>query len=163
MVSLTEEPQRRERPHAEELTAALTLAREQLEMDVAFLGEVEDGREVVRTSSGDADSFGLAQGTSVDLSATYCQHVLEGRLDGAVPDATREPLTAGLGITARARIGSYIGVPYGRATPAYTCSVASRTSRDRRSARPTCASCAGSERPCSPLSRARADAARPRG
>jgi GAF domain-containing protein len=111
VVSHTEEPQRRERPHAEELTAALTLAREQLEMDVAFLGEVEDGREVVRTSSGDADSFGLAQGTSVDLSATYCQHVLEGRLDGAVPDATREPLTAGLEITARASIGSYIGVP----------------------------------------------------
>ena len=111
MVSLTEEPQRRERPHAEELTAALTLAREQLEMDVAFLGEVEGGREVVRTSSGDADSFGLAQGTSVDLSATYCQHVLEGRLDGAVPDATREPLTAGLEITARASIGAYIGVP----------------------------------------------------
>ena len=111
MVSHAEDPQRRVGPHGDELTAALALARDQLEMDVAFLGELADGREVIRAAAGDADSFGLVEGTSVEMSATYCQHVLEGRLDGAVPDAAREPLTAGLEITRRAGIGSYVGVP----------------------------------------------------
>lgn len=80
-------------------------------MDIAFLGEVVGDREVVLAAAGDTDSFGLAKGTSVEMSATYCQHVLEGRLDGAIPDAAREPLTSGLEITRRAGIGSYIGVP----------------------------------------------------
>lgn len=90
---------------------ALALARRQLDMDLAFLGEVVEGREVVVQADGDGASFGLAEGASVELTETYCRHVLEGRSSGAVPDACADPSVGSLPITRSARIGSYVGVP----------------------------------------------------
>jgi GAF domain-containing protein len=95
----------------EVVSAALALAREQLDMDVAFLGEVVADREVVRSVSGGVDSFGFVPGASIELASTYCQQVLDGRLDGVVADSATEPLVCDLEITRRARIGAYIGVP----------------------------------------------------
>ena len=42
-------------------------------MDVAMLGEIQDGREVVRFMAGEAESFGLAVGASVPVEETFCQ------------------------------------------------------------------------------------------
>lgn len=110
-MSSVEEHEGRGTSDGGELLAALALAREQLEMELAFLGEVTDGREVVRSAAGDGESFGLAVGMSIELSSTYCQRVLEGQIDGVVGDAAHEAATRDLDITRHARIGSYIGVP----------------------------------------------------
>lgn len=93
------------------MEAALALAREQLDMDVAFLGEIADGRETVRALVGDSGSFGLREGTSVELSATVCSQVLSGRIDGLVPNAAADTRVCSLRTVSDARIGAYVGVP----------------------------------------------------
>jgi GAF domain-containing protein len=93
------------------MTAALELAHSETEMDVAVLGEVCDGREVVRFAAGDFRSFGLAPGASMPIEDTYCQRLLAGRLSNCVPDARADEQLRDLEITRAAQIGAYLGVP----------------------------------------------------
>jgi len=86
------------------------LAQAETEMDVAVLGQVRDGREVVRFVAGDG-SFGLAPGASMPIEDTYCHRLLTGRLSYLVPDAQADAQLRDLQITRAARIGAYIGVP----------------------------------------------------
>ena len=92
------------------ITAALELAQAETEMDVAVLGEIYDGREVVRFVAGDG-SFGLAPGASLPIEDTYCHRLLTGRLSNVVPDAHADDQLRDLQITGAARVGAYIGVP----------------------------------------------------
>jgi GAF domain-containing protein len=80
-------------------------------MDVAVLGEVRDGHEVVRFLSGDGMSFGLEPGVSLPLEVTYCERLLDGRLSGIVRDARSDELVRDLELTRVASVGAYIGVP----------------------------------------------------
>lgn len=59
----------------EVVVSTLELARAEMSMDVAVLGEIYDGREVVRLVAGEAESFGLAVGASAPVeerSASVC-------------------------------------------------------------------------------------------
>jgi GAF domain-containing protein len=96
---------------ADPITAALKLAHAETEMDVAVLGEVCDGREVVRFAAGDLRSFGLVPGASVPIEDTYCHRLLTGRLSNFVPDAHADEQLRDLEITRAARVGAYLGVP----------------------------------------------------
>lgn len=89
----------------------LESARRHLGMDVAFLGEFVDDREVYRALAGDGSSFGLAEGAALPLADTYCQAMIDGRIDNVVADSAAEPAVADLAVTSAGRIGSYIGVP----------------------------------------------------
>jgi GAF domain-containing protein len=102
---------RRSARSRELIASTLELARAETSMDVAVLGEIHDGREVVRLLAGEAESFGLAVGASLPVEETYCQRLLEGRLGNVVADASSEALVRDLELTSAARIGSYIGVP----------------------------------------------------
>jgi GAF domain-containing protein len=95
----------------DEIGAALELARLELDMDVAFLAEIQEEQEVLRRLAGDGASFGVSEGFALPLSDTYCNLMLEGRLPSAVPDARVEPAVRHLRITEQARIGAYLGVP----------------------------------------------------
>ena len=98
--------------HSHEVVAStLELARAETSMDVAVLGEIQGGREVVRLLAGDAESFGLAVGGSLPVEETYCKRLLEGRLGNVVPNARSDELVRDLELTHAARIGAYIGVP----------------------------------------------------
>ncbi|MGO9961585.1 MAG: GAF domain-containing protein [Solirubrobacteraceae bacterium] len=96
---------------ADLITPALELAHAETKMDVAVLGEVCDGREVVRFAAGDLRSFGLAPGTSMPIGGTYCQRLLTGRISNFVPDARGDEQLGDLEITRTARVGAYLGVP----------------------------------------------------
>ena len=80
-------------------------------MDVAVLGEVCGGREVVRYLAGNGGSFGLSSGASMPIEDTYCHRLLTGRLSNVVPDAQADMQVRDLAITRAARVGAYIGVP----------------------------------------------------
>ena len=95
----------------EVVVSTLELARAETSMDVAVLGEIHEGREVIRRFAGDAESFGLAIGGSLPVEETFCQRLLEGRLDNVVRDAISDERVCDLGITRTAGIGAYIGVP----------------------------------------------------
>lgn len=80
-------------------------------MDVAYLTEFGTGTQTVRQISTEYDGGGIQEGLEVDLSASYCQRVVDGRLPSVVPDTAREPETRALPVTADAEIGAYVGVP----------------------------------------------------
>ena len=88
----------------------LALARQQLGMDLAFLGEFDGEDQVFRVVDGDAASFGL-DGGRLPLSETYCKRMVEGRIRNAVPDTSQEPEVCDLAVTKEGGIGAYLGVP----------------------------------------------------
>ena len=97
--------------HAEAVEQFLKVAREQLQMDLALVGEFKDGEEVFRSVEGDGESFGVEQDGSLPLEHSYCQRMVDGRLPNVVKDASREKSVKDLAATHEADIGSYVGVP----------------------------------------------------
>ena len=95
----------------ETIERLLSMARENLEMDVAFISEVAGDQLVFRALEGDAESFGWREGEGFALDESYCKRVLDGRIPNVVPDARSEDLTKDLWVTSEANIGSYAAVP----------------------------------------------------
>ena len=95
----------------EKIESLLSMVRENLEMDVAFVSEFAGGRLLFRALEGDAESFGWREGEGFRLDESYCKRVLDGRLPNVVPDARSEGLTKDLWVTSEADIGSYVAVP----------------------------------------------------
>ena len=100
----------RSRQQAIILRAAET-AREMLDMDMAFVSDTRRGVQEYSYVSGDHDSFGVTPSCAIPLEGTYCERLLNGRLDGIVRDSSGHPAVRALPITASAGIGAYIGVP----------------------------------------------------
>jgi GAF domain-containing protein len=95
----------------ETIESLLSMVRENLQMDVAFISEFAGDRLVFRALEGDAESFGWGEGEGFPLDESYCKRVLDGRLPNVVPDARSEDLTKDLWVTSVANIGSYVAVP----------------------------------------------------
>jgi hypothetical protein len=87
------------------------LARDALDMEMAFVADTRFGVQEYVDIAGDAASFGAVVGDGPPLDGTYCGRLLAGELDGLVPDAAHDERVAGLEVTRRAPIGSYVGVP----------------------------------------------------
>jgi len=90
---------------------ALEAAREMLGMDAAYLADMRRGLQHYRHVAGDGESFDIQAGSATPLDGTYCEAMLQGRLDGVVRDASEHVVARRLQLTHRASIGSYIGVP----------------------------------------------------
>jgi GAF domain-containing protein len=95
----------------ETIESLLSMVRENLQMDVAFISEFAGDRLVFRALEGDAESFGWREGEGFPLDESYCKRVLDGRLPNVVSDARSEDLTKDLWVTSEANIGSYVAVP----------------------------------------------------
>ena len=95
----------------ETIVSLLSLVRENLQMDVAFVSEFAGDQLVFRALEGDAGSFGWREGEGFPLDESYCKRVLDGRLPNVVPDARSEDLTKDLWVTSESNIGSYVAVP----------------------------------------------------
>ena len=80
-------------------------------MDIAWIAEFRDGKKVFRVIDGDARSFGFCEGDTMALDRSYCQRVAQGTIPNVIGDTSAEPGVRDLEVTARAGIGSYIGVP----------------------------------------------------
>jgi GAF domain-containing protein len=93
------------------IATTLERARRETEMDVAVLGEIRDGHEVVRLLAGDGQSFGMSVGSAIPIEESYCRRLLEGRLHNIVPDTRSDALLKDLAVTKLASVGAYIGVP----------------------------------------------------
>lgn len=96
-------------PLRERVQSLLGLARGHLGMDVAFLGEFTDGKEIFRAVEGDVP--GLTEGSERELEATYCHRMADGRIANVVRDVQSESELRDLEVTREAELGSYIGVP----------------------------------------------------
>ena len=89
----------------------MTLARETLGMDVAFVSRFTEDTMEFRALEGEAESFGWQEGGGVPLEGTFCKRVVDGSLPNVVPDARVDERVSGLEVTTKADIGSYVGLP----------------------------------------------------
>jgi GAF domain-containing protein len=95
----------------EKIESLLSLVRENMGMDVAFVSEFAGDQLAFRALEGDGESFGWREGEGFPLDESYCKRVLDGRLPNVIPDARSEDSTKDLWVTGEANIGSYAAVP----------------------------------------------------
>ena len=89
----------------------LSVAREQLAMDLAFVSAFEDAEETFITVCGDSQSFGIWPGGALPLEETLCARVLRGDIPAVIGDTDDVPEARALPVTERKQIGAYIGEP----------------------------------------------------
>jgi EAL domain-containing protein (putative c-di-GMP-specific phosphodiesterase class I) len=89
----------------------LAVAREFNGADVAYVGEFQEQRQVLRWISGDSASFGFQVGVGIPLAQTYCSELVAGRLPSVIRSARIDGRTKELAFTDRASVGSYVGAP----------------------------------------------------
>lgn len=89
----------------------LSLARDALGMDLAWLSEHTGPEQVMRVLDGDPRPFNLAEGDALAWEGSFCTRVLDHRLPPLIVDARAHPVTAALPVTEYLGIGSYAGAP----------------------------------------------------
>lgn len=93
------------------ITEVLHTLRERMKMDVVFCSEFVDGQRIMRQVAADDARPVIKVGTSDRLEESWCQHVVEGRLPGFLPDAQRHPLARDLSAGLPFSIGTHISAP----------------------------------------------------
>lgn len=89
----------------------LDLARDRLDMEIAYITEFTGDHEVLRVVTGETEDWDVSEGLSVAAAESYCVRMLDGRVPQAIPDTSKEPEVADLPATEELGIGAYIGVP----------------------------------------------------
>ncbi len=89
----------------------LAEAREQLQMEVAYVAEFRDGQRLYRYVEGDTLPESVRVGTGEAVQETYAQRVVDGRIESVVPDAQANEQVRDLRETRECGIGSFVGVP----------------------------------------------------
>jgi GAF domain-containing protein len=87
------------------------LTRELLDVDVAILTEIREGRETAQRVAGDWPAQALLPGTSVPLEDTICQRLLEGRIGNYVRDAAADERVSDLAMPRELGVRAWLGVP----------------------------------------------------
>jgi EAL domain-containing protein (putative c-di-GMP-specific phosphodiesterase class I) len=95
--------------------ALLQLAKDQLGMEVAYLGtfEAATGQQRVRNLLAPS-AVPLAVGQFQSLEDTYSKAIVDGRMNPVVPDTSKDPLARALPMTRRLAVGAHVGVPLHR-------------------------------------------------
>lgn len=70
----------------------LKLLRTRLNMDVAFVSQITEGRRTIKAVDSAADFSAVQPGMSDPVEESWCQRVIEGRLPEVIKDA--KPLVA---------------------------------------------------------------------
>jgi EAL domain-containing protein (putative c-di-GMP-specific phosphodiesterase class I) len=100
-----------DRSHDQTVQDALDALRRHLRMDVAFVGEFDQGRRVFRHVAAEPGGTPIEPGDSDPLEASYCQRAVDGRLPLLIPDAGDFPEAMALPVTETLGIGAYLTCP----------------------------------------------------
>jgi GAF domain-containing protein len=92
------------------ICSLLRVVREQLALEVVFVGQFMDGRRVFRHISAAADEAIIQPGQFHPLDETICQRIIDGRMRSLVPDVTAVRAENGLPGYYDG-MGAHIGVP----------------------------------------------------
>lgn len=91
-----------------ELRELLLFVKDQLGLDVAFVGRFEGDQHVMRAM---VSADGCSRGQAEALAGTLCARIVAGRLPGLLPDALADPGSSDLpGVVAKG-VRTYLGVP----------------------------------------------------
>ncbi len=93
------------------LAALVRMTRDLLDIDIAMLTEIADGRETIVIAAGGWPGVEPHPGDSLPLEETFCRLMLEGRVANVVADARREDATAQLALVTELGASAYLGVP----------------------------------------------------
>lgn len=80
-------------------------------MDVAFVSQFRDGKQIYLATAGDPESFGIEIHDGPSLDATFCQKLVRNAIPPVIPDTASNPEVADLSVTHEKGIGAYVGVP----------------------------------------------------
>lgn len=93
---------------------SLTLIREHLDMEVAFVGRFAQGRRWFEYVDADAGFCPIEVGASDPLESTYCARVADGRIPELIPDTAELESLQELEATTGLPVGSHVSVPMRR-------------------------------------------------
>lgn len=88
----------------------LRVVREQLKLEVVFIGEFVGASRVFRHISSNSDDPVIRPGEFHGLDETICQRIVDGRMPSLTPDVARVRAEHGLPLYYDA-LGGHIGVP----------------------------------------------------
>ena len=95
--------------HEMTVAVALTVARERLGMDVAYVTTVDPEHQTLEAVIGNTTPLGTTTGAAFPIGETYCRRMLDGAMPNVIPDTRAEPAVRELAATEN--IGAYVGVP----------------------------------------------------
>jgi EAL domain-containing protein (putative c-di-GMP-specific phosphodiesterase class I) len=93
------------------LLRILHAIRLHLDMDVAFISEIVDGRRWFRHVDAKDPQSPVQVGGSGPKEASYCQRVIDGRLPELMPDACLNAEALTLAVTRQLPVGAHLSVP----------------------------------------------------
>jgi GAF domain-containing protein len=93
------------------LDRLLRMTRELVDTDIAVLTEIRDGREIAQRVDGDWPGGGSLQGASLPLEDTFCQRMLDGRIENYIRDARSDARVSDLAMARQLGVGAWLGVP----------------------------------------------------
>ncbi len=91
------------------IDALLELARAQLGMDVAFVGEFRGDDRVVRHAASGID-LPVGAGLVQPRDQTHCQLLVDGRIPEVIADTSADPVFTGVPMTQALGMNAYVGV-----------------------------------------------------
>lgn len=94
----------------ESIGSLLGVVREQLKLEVVFVGEFVDGNRVFRHIASKADDAIIKPGEFHPLDETICQRIVDGRMPSLLHDVAGTRAIYGLPVYYEA-LGGHIGVP----------------------------------------------------
>lgn len=92
---------------------ALQAARDVLDMEVAYVAELDDVEQVFRAVGPDGLIAGVEAGRRIPRREAYCDRLIAGVIPACIPDTTANPVTASMVLTGLG-VRSYVGVPIAR-------------------------------------------------
>lgn len=98
-------------PQQRLLAEVLSVVRQHLGMEVAFIGRVQGGVRRFDLVDSEVDFSPFEAGDQDPLEDTYCGRVLDGRLPPLVLDAGSDPRVTDLAVTMQLPIGTHLSVP----------------------------------------------------
>lgn len=93
------------------LPRLLSTIRKHLDMDVAFISEIADGRRLFRHVDASDVETRIQQGGSDPAEKSYCLRVIDGRLPELMPDACLNVEALTLAATRALPVGAHLSVP----------------------------------------------------
>jgi EAL domain-containing protein (putative c-di-GMP-specific phosphodiesterase class I) len=92
----------------------LRIARQHLDLEIAFVSEFVDGRRVFRAVDSDLDDCPIREGDSNPLDDSFCGSVVDGSLPRLMTDAGQHPVAAAMPVTSALPVGAHVSVPVTR-------------------------------------------------
>lgn len=93
------------------LDQLLRMTRNLLDIDVAVLTEIRDGREIARRADGEWPGRGSLQNASLPLRDTFCERMLDGQIGNYIRDAEADARVSDLATARHMGIRAWLGVP----------------------------------------------------